>query len=63
VTLPGEPHRVTGRRTIGYASYRAVRSGEFQQGFVASRIQRWIEIYIGENGRVDGFFILGNDID
>jgi hypothetical protein len=59
----GEPHRVIGRRTIGYASYRLVRPGEFPQGFVVSRVQRWIEIYLGENGRVDGFFILANDID
>jgi hypothetical protein len=38
VALFGEPHRVIGRRTIGYASYRLVRPGEFPPGFVVSRV-------------------------
>ena len=63
VAMFGAPHRVIGRRTIGYASYRAVRPGEYSPGFVVSRVQRWIEIYLGEDDCVDGFFILANDID
>jgi hypothetical protein len=59
----GEPHRVIGRRNIGYASYRSVRPKEFPPGFVVTQVQRWVEIYFGEDERVDGFFILANDID
>lgn len=59
----GAPHRVTGSRTIGYASYRPAQPGEFPPGFVVSRVQRWIEISFDENDRVVGFFILANDVD
>lgn len=63
VQLLGQPHRTLGRRHMGYASYRPVRPDEFPKDFPVSRVQRWIEVYIDEAGRVDGFFILANEVD
>ncbi len=56
----GEPHLVVGRRRIEYSSIRPGRPDEFNNGSLCTGIWRWVQIYFGEDGRVDGFSILVN---
>jgi len=59
----GTPHLVVGRRLIKYSSMRPGRPGEFVTGCSCTDIWRWVEIYFGEDDRVDGFAILVNGCD
>jgi len=59
----GPPHLVVGRRLIKYSSMRPGRPGEFVTGCSCTDIWRWVEIYFGEDDRVDGFAILVNGCD
>jgi len=59
----GTPHLVLGRRQIKYSSMRPGRPGEFAGNPLCTDVWRWVEIYFGEDDRVDGFAILVNGCD
>ena len=59
----GPPHKAVGRRHIEYSSMRPGRPGEFVEGCSCKDIWRNVEIYFGEDDRVDGFVILVNGCD
>jgi len=63
LTMFGTPHKAVGRRLIEYSSMRPGRPGEFAGNTLCTDVWRNVEIYFGEDDRVDGFAILVNGCD
>ena len=59
----GPPHKAVGRRQVKYSSMRPGKPGEFAGNTLCTDVWRWVEIYFGEDDRVDGFAILVNGCD
>ncbi|SNS19364.1 hypothetical protein SAMN04488503_3121 [Humidesulfovibrio mexicanus] len=63
LTMFGAPHKAVGRRHIEYSSMRPGRPGEFVGNSLCTDTWRNVEIYFGEDDRVNGFAILVNGCD